>query len=225
MKKIGIIGGLGPLATVKFLELIKKELKHQNQEAEIVVINDPTTPDRTEYILNNDKPNPINKILDMVNKLNLAKVDVIVMPCNTASYFYKEILDNTNIHFINIVSETVNEIKKLGIKKVALLATYGTVKSQIYETLLEKENIKCIIPDSIGMKITADVIYKKVKQNENIKIDNFYNLIEELKEEGAQKIIFGCTELSALKQIENINDNYIIDAMEILAKNTVESIK
>lgn len=225
MKKIGIIGGLGPLATAKFMKLIEQELEKQNLNAEIITINDPTTPDRTEYILDNNKPNPINKILKMVEKLNKAKVDVIVMPCNTASYFYKEIQENTNIHFINIVSETVKELKKNKIKKIALLATYGTVKSKIYENLLCKENIKCIIPDKIGMKITADVIYKKVKQNENIKLNNFYKLINELKEEGAEKIIFGCTELSALKQIENINEDYIIDAMEVLAKNTIKYIK
>ena len=60
--KIGIIGGLGPLATVKFMELLNSKINNK-KEIELVVINDPTTPDRTEYILDNSKPNPISSIL------------------------------------------------------------------------------------------------------------------------------------------------------------------
>ena len=98
--KIGIIGGLGPLATVKFMELINERI--DDEDIELVVINDPTTPDRTSYILDNTKDNPVYKILDMVKKLEKANCSVIVMPCNTAYYFYKEIKNATNIHFINI---------------------------------------------------------------------------------------------------------------------------
>ena len=68
MKRIGIIGGLGPLATAKFMELLNEKLVLTNEEVELVVINDPTTPDRTAYILDNNHDNPINNILDMVKK-------------------------------------------------------------------------------------------------------------------------------------------------------------
>ncbi len=224
MKKIGIIGGLGPLATVKFMELLNKDLNYL-EEVEIIVINDPTTPDRTSYILDNSKENPLKKILEMVKKLEITKCNVIVMPCNTASYFYKEILNNTNIPFINIVQETVNYLQEKKIKKVALLATEGTIKSEIYENLLKEVNIECLIPSSKKQEIVSSVIYDGVKSNKDIDLTNFLNLCDNLKKQGAEKIIFGCTELSALKITKKLDDEKFLDAMEVLAKKTIEFMK
>ena len=130
LKKIGIIGGLGPLATVKFMELLNENLKDITENVEMVVINDPTTPDRTSYILDNSKPNPVNKILEMVEKLNICDVSLITMPCNTASYFYHEIKAKTTIPFINIVEEAVKYLAEKNIKSVGILATEGTIKTK-----------------------------------------------------------------------------------------------
>lgn len=225
-KSIGIIGGLGPLATVKFLEILNENIdKNSNKEFEIVVINDPTTPDRTEYILDNTKPNPLDNILKMVKKLDKNNVDVIVMPCNTASYFYKEINNATQTHFINIVYETVKFIEKMNIKKIGLLATEGTIKSGVYKELLDKFNIECLVPKENDQKIINEIIYGCVKQNKKANMEEFYKVSNNLQNEGAQIIILGCTELSALKKIENIDSLIFIDAMDILAKSTLEFLK
>ena len=223
--KIGVIGGLGPLATVKFMEMINNKLINIDKEIELVVINDPTTPDRTSYILDNTKENPINSILDMVKKLENFNVDLLVMPCNTASYFYKEIITNTNILFINIVEETVKFLKNNNIHKVGLLATEGTIKSGIYKELLDNYNIELIIPKDEEQKIISSIIYDGIKRNKKIDLSDFNKVINHLKELGSEKIILGCTELSALKEIYQINNNNLIDAMEILSDSTLKHIK
>ena len=222
--KIGIIGGLGPLATAKFMEMLDERIDN-SKETEMVVINDPTTPDRTSYILDNTKDNPVYKILEMVKKLELFNVDLLVMPCNTASYFYKEIENNTNILFINIVEETVKYLNSNNIKKVGLLATEGTIKSNIYKYLLDKYNIELITPNIEEQKIISDIIYDGIKSGKDINLDNFYEIINSLKELGSEKIILGCTELSALKELYKINNDILIDAMEILADSTIKHIK
>lgn len=221
--KIGIIGGLGPLATVKFMELINERIDDDN--VEIVVINDPTTPDRTSYILDNSKDNPVYKILYMVKKLEMANCSVIVMPCNTASYFYKEIKNATDIHFINIVLETVKYLAEKKIKKVGLLATKGTIKSKIYEDLLNEYGIECIIPNNQEQDIVQEVIYDGVKSNKDISLDDFYEVSNRLKKEGCEKIILGCTELSALRKMKGLYQEEYLDAMEVLADNTVNYVK
>ena len=223
--KIGVIGGLGPLATVKFMEMINNKLINIDKEIELVVINNPTTPDRTSYILDNTKENPINSILDMVKKLENFNVDLLVMPCNTASYFYKEIINNTNILFINIVEETVKFLKNNNIHKVGLLATEGTIKSGIYKELLDNYNIELIIPKDEEQKIISSIIYDGIKRNKKIDLNDFNKVINHLKKLGSEKIILGCTELSALKEIYHINNNNLIDAMEILADSTLKHIK
>lgn len=220
--KIGIIGGLGPLATVKFMELLNEKIK---DDVEIVVINDPTTPDRTSYILDNKNSNPINNILDMVKKLEVFKCDVIVMPCNTASYFYKEIQNATNIHFINIVEETVKYLANNKIKKIGLLATKGTIKSKIYENLLKEYNIECIIPNDEEQEIIHEVIYDGVKSNKDINLDKFFEVTNKLKDMGCEKIILGCTELSALRKMKGLYQDYFLDAMEVLRDDTIKFIE
>ncbi|MBQ8892469.1 MAG: amino acid racemase [Bacilli bacterium] len=221
--KIGIIGGLGPLATVKFMEMLNERLKN-DKNVEIIVINDPTTPDRTSYILNNKKDNPVFKILEMVKKLELFECNLIVMPCNTASYFYKEITKNTNIPFINIVEETVKYLNKNNIKKIGLLATEGTIKSYIYKELLDLYNIDLIVPDDKDQEIVSSIIYDGIKSNKEIDLNELYKVINDLKNNGSEKIILGCTELSALNKIYNLNNEILIDAMEILADSVIKYI-
>lgn len=223
--KIGIIGGLGPLATVKFMEMLNNRLDNIKKEIEIVVMNDPTTPDRTSYILDNTKDNPINNILEMVKKLEIFDCNLLVMPCNTASYFYKEIINNTSILFINIVEETVKYLKNHNIKKVGLLATEGTIQSGIYKELLDKYNIELIIPNKEEQTIISSIIYDGIKSGKEVNINDFYNVMNHLKKYGSEKIILGCTELSALKEIYKLKEEYLIDAMEILADSTIDYIK
>lgn len=225
MKRIGIIGGLGPLATAKFMELLNEKLVLTNEEVELVVINDPTTPDRTAYILDNNHDNPINNILDMVKKLEISQCDVIVMPCNTASYFYKEIQNNTKVPFINIVEETVKYLSSHNIKKIGLLATCGTIKSKIYEDLLNNYHIECVIPKQNDQEIISKVIYDGVKSNKDIDLTDFFNITKKLLNEGCEKIILGCTELSALRKMKNMYQDEFLDAMEILADNTIKFIE
>ena len=223
--KIGIIGGLGPLATAKFMEMLNKKLSNYDNEYEIVVIDDPTTPDRTSYILDNSQENPINSILEMLKKLELFNCDLIVMPCNTASYFYKEITSNTNILFINIVEETVKYLNSLNIKKVGLLATEGKIKRKIYEELLNEYGIELVLPNNKNQNIISSIIYDGIKSGKHIDLQNFYAIINNLKQQKCEKIILGCTELSALKEIYNIKKPILIDAMDVLVNSTINHIK
>ena len=215
--KIGIIGGLGPLATVKFMEMLNKYLNN-SREIELVVINNPTIPDRTAYLLDNSKPNPVYSIVETVRKIELFDCDLIVMPCNTASYFYKEIMSATNIPFINIVEETVNFLKNIDIKKVGLLATEGTIKSNVYKSFLNKNNIELVLPSNEEQKIISSIIYDGIKAGKEINIDEFNTIINNLYNKGCEKIILGCTELSVLNIIYNLNNHLLVDAMEILAR-------
>ena len=161
----------------------------------------------------------------MVKKIEIFNCDLLVMPCNTASYFYKEIIKNTNILFINIVEETVKYLSDNNIKKVGLLATEGTVQSGIYKELLDNYNIDLIIPNKEEQDVISSIIYDGIKSGKEININDFYKVINHLKNQECEKIILGCTELSALKEIYHLKDEYLIDAMEILADSTIKYTK
>ena len=113
----------------------------------------------------------------------------------------------------------------MNIKKIGLLATEGTIKSGVYKELLDKFNIECLVPNENDQKIINEIIYGCVKQNKKANMEEFYKVSNNLQNEGAEIIILGCTELSALKKIENIDSLIFIDAMDILAKSTLEFLK
>ena len=208
-KKIGIIGGLGPMATVCLMELLDSK--------NLVIINDPTTPDRTKYILDNKKDDPTPNILNMIKKLESQNVDIISMPCNTASYFYESIKDNISCEFVSIVDETVKYIKHLNIGEVGLLATNGTIKSRIYENAFSNHNIKLLTPSYENQENVMSIIYDEVKAGKKVSIDKLKYAINDLKNQGAKKIILGCTELSVIYNNGLIDDESLIDSIKVLA--------
>ena len=219
--RIGVIGGLGPLATAKFMEMLARRFAEHHEPVELAVISDPTTPDRTSYILGSSKENPVGSILAMVDRLAALGCGLLVMPCNTASYFYREIEARTDIKFINIVEETVKFLVQRGVKKVGLLATEGTVNSGIYKELLDQAGIELAVPDEAGQKTVSAIIYEGIKKGAPVDLDAFFEVVRSLEALGCERVILGCTELSALKELYRLGDPVLLDAMDVLADSTL----
>lgn len=105
---LGILGGVGPLATAYFMELlIKKTPARTDQDhMPMIVFNDPQIPDRTAYILDHAKPNPRPEMAKVARWLEEAGADYIAIACNTAHYFYDDINEAVKIPVVNIMEET-----------------------------------------------------------------------------------------------------------------------
>lgn len=223
MEKLGIIGGLGPMATIYFMELVVKmtSAKADKDHIPMVIYNYPNTPDRTEYILDNSKPNPISDILDMGENLLAQGAKYIAMPCITAHYFGKELNEKLGTSFINMIEETAKYLKIKNIDKVGLMATDGTIKSKVFENTLNRYGIDVVIPTDEKQKMVMDIIYNQVKAGKEVNIDELYCVKSELKSNGAKLFILGCTELSVVKGNYPL-DGEFLDVLEILAKRSVE---
>ena len=157
----------------------------------------------------------------MVDRLSALGCGLLVMPCNTASYFYREIEARTDIKFINIVEETVKYLAQRGVKKVGLLATEGTVKSGIYKELLDEKGIELAVPDAAGQKTVSSIIYEGIKKGAPVDLDAFFEVVRSLETLGCERVILGCTELSALKELYRLGDPVLLDAMDVLADSTL----
>lgn len=223
MKKLGIIGGLGPMATIYFMELVVKmtSAKADKDHIPMIVYNYPDTPDRTEYILDNTKPNPLKAILDMGTELINGGADYVAMPCITAHYFGKDIIEKIGNGFINMLEETAKYLKLKDIDKVGLMATDGTIKSRVFENTLNEYGIDVVLPSEQKQKTVMDIIYNQVKAGKEVNIDDLYSVKSELKRNGAKLFILGCTELSVVKGKYPL-DGEFLDVLEILAKRSVE---
>lgn len=137
MKKLGIIGGLGPMATAYFMRRIIEmtDAATDQDNIEMVIYNSPSIPDRTGYILDNTKESPLPKIIDLANRLELQDVDYIAIPCITAHYFHQQIAKSVDVPVSNGIREAADYLSEHGIKKVGIMATDGTVSTRLFDSV------------------------------------------------------------------------------------------
>lgn len=157
-------------------------------------------------------------------RLQSMGADVLVMPCNTAHYFYDKITPFFDIPLLNMLKLTAQEIKKRDISKIGLLATDGTIKSGVYHTVLAEAGIELVIPSPEKQTSVMDVIYNGIKaSNRDIDLNGFYDTIDELFEQGAEILILGCTELPVAFDIFHI-DRPAIDPTAVLAAAAIQFV-
>ena len=223
MKTIGIIGGMGPLATVHLFERIVLRTKAERDQEHIRVLIDSNTniPDRTKAILGNGE-DPVKELVSSAKILENSGADFLIMPCNTAHYFIEEIKKHVNIPFIDMPEETAKyTYEKYGNDTVVgIMATDGTIKSKIYENYYSKLGIKTVVPAKTQEKI-MEFIYEVIKKgNYNAGTDLLLECSDELRELGATAFLLGCTELSSAQYLYKFKGSFI-NPMEILTEKAI----
>ena len=221
-KLVGVIGGMGPMATTKFMELVINNTKAEKDQdnVDMLVCQYSSTPDRTAYILGNSNEDPGESMIKAAKLLESEKCDFLVMPCNTATFFYDKIAKEISVPLINIAEETVKHSLKMGAKKIGLMATDGTIKASVYDQYIP-EGITLFKPDEEHQKRIMDVIYKEVKQNLIPNKENFIDIINYFKNNGCDVVVMGCTELSVAVEQLDIDDPKVVDSLTVLAKLTI----
>ncbi len=221
--KLGIIGGMGSMATVEFFKRIvdKTKANCDQEHLDLIILNHASMPDRTRSILNNNKDLFLKLIKDIELLENIG-VSYIAITCNTSYYYIEELQKRTKLNIINMPFETLQYIfNNYGSVKVGLLGTTGTLKFDIYNKYASQFKIKIIKPNEIDQNIIMDSIYK-LKQTKNLYYPKIEQIIIKMLKE-CDFIILGCTELSLMKF--NIDSVKIIDAMDILVKKSIELVK
>ncbi len=227
MKKttlLGILGGLGPMSTVYFCELLCLHTKAEcdRDHIDMLVSSRATTPDRTAFILDNTMEDPLPVMIEEAHRLERAGVDLLVIPCNTAHYFYDGLSAACHTPILNIIRETVAHLHRCGIQRMGLLATDGTVRSRAYLRICKEYGMECITPSDGEQDVIMSVIYDQIKQNKAPDIPAFLRVADSLRERGCEKLVLGCTELSLLKK-SLPNADIFTDSLEVLAYRTIQS--
>ncbi len=223
-KTVGVLGGLGPMATVHFYKLVVDMTKANKDQdhVDMIIINRASTHDRTDYIIGKSDNNPLDMILEDAKRLEKAGCDFIVLTCNTAHYFYEEIASSVNVEVLNMLEITVDEAIKRGLNKLAILATSGNIKTKQYQNMCEKKGLDYYVPNDDLQKKVMKIIYDDIKSGNNDYKQDFDFVIERVKSEGCDGVILGCTELSIIKENENLFEKFYVDSSEELAKMTIK---
>ena len=224
MKTLGVIGGLGPMATAYFLQLVTQmsDAKTDQDHMEIIMLSKPSIPDRTKYIIGQSADNPVGEMILAGKKLKEDGADLIAIPCITAHYFHDELEKEIGIPVIHAIEENGTYLKNTGVEQIGVLATDGTVQSHLFQKCMSKYGINCIMPGQEAQRKVMSIIYDNIKAGKKADIDTFNEITAELILSGAQVVLLGCTELSLLKRDNRLQAG-CLDVMEVLARKAVES--
>ncbi len=226
-KVIGILGGMGPEAT---LDLFKKIIQitpatRDQEHLRLIIYNNPKIPDRTDAILGKGE-NPVPMIVSSGISLAKAGADFIVIPCISAHFFLEELYQKLNLPILSALDEVSGFITLHNpqIKSVGLLATKGTIHGGMFQKKLQESNINTLVPDLDGQECVMSAIYKIKgfkashvrEESKKILVDIANILIKK----GAQGIIAGCTEIPLALESKDLKVP-LFDPILILAEAAV----
>ena len=226
MKTIGIMGGMGPMATVDLMKkiILATPASKDQEHIPMLVDNNSQIPDRTKAIMGQGA-SPAPEMVKTAKRLMMAGADFIIIACNTAHYFLPEILPQISIPVLSIIDVTTNSALEKGFKSVGLLATTGTVSTGLYQKKLEASGIQCITPSADKQHLIDDMIYQGVKaNNENYDTRAVKELLAEMQNAGAEAFILGCTEVPVAVSMYKLQGEFI-DATDELAKAAIKFAK
>ena len=198
-KSIGILGGMGPLATADLFRKIVLMTKAERDSDHIRIYIDDNCfiPDRTGAILRGGE-NPLPQMRDSLSKLQACGADCIIMPCNTAHYFLPELKKDAKVPFISILEATADYCREMYPGKTAcILGTAATLDMKLYDNALSAKGVNYVTPSDEGKKTLMRIIYDCVKAGrpvEECRAD-FEAVIAEGLGKGADYFVLGCTEL------------------------------
>ncbi len=226
-KTVGIIGGMGPEATVDLMQRIIKLTPAWDDIDHIrcIVDNNPKIPSRIKAIIDGDGEDPTPFLADMARKLEAYGADVLAIACNTAHFYFDAIQAAVKIpviHMIDAVVDTLRE-RRLSNRKIGLLASPAVNITGIYEKKLAPANFEAIFPDGPYQQRLFDVI-RAVKAGtpaEQLYLA-YTDIGSHLKQKGADLAVVACTELSALDCTSGIDT---LDAAQVLAQHIVNLVK
>lgn len=195
-KVIGIIGGMGPMATADlFTKIIENTAAATDQEhLHVLIDNNTDIPDRTACILEGSDA-PLGPMVESAKRLADQGADLLIIPCNTAHYFHDGVQAAVDVPVLNMPEISARYCADHGFSAVALLSTAGTVRAQIYEPYFEKLGIRLLHPTKVGIDNLMYLIYDEIKAGRTPHPERLYPEIMSLEDQGAQAFLLACTEL------------------------------
>ncbi|MGN6459999.1 MAG: aspartate/glutamate racemase family protein [Pseudolabrys sp.] len=222
--KLGVLGGMGPAATVDFLRKLVAETPASTDQEHVptVVYSAPYTPDRTASILGQG-PSPLPVMLNGMRLLEQLGASCVAIPCNTAHYWYSELMESSAIPILHIADAACDHAaQKVSVGGcIGILATAGTLVSGVYQRRIESRGYQCLNPEQRDLdELIMPAIYQVKAGNIAAATPLLEQAKRRLVERGAGQVIMACTEIPLALEIGE-TEEFLIDATQALARNCV----
>lgn len=227
-KVIGVLGGLGPWATLDLFEKILRLTPAQRDQdhLRLIIDNNPKIPDRSPAILG-DGEDPTPALVATARNLQAAGADLIVIPCNTAHAFYDRIAAAVTVPVLHIMEEVARaaKIEVPDLRQVGVLATRAAVAARLYHRAFERVGVEVLVPDAAGQEIVNRAIYAVKAGQMGVDITHgLAQVAQRLITAGVQAIVLGCTELPFVLRAGDVSIP-LLDSNLILARAAVRAAR
>ncbi len=216
---LGILGGMGPYASLEFNKKIfdftpaTKDWEHIHT----ILDSDVSIPSRTRHILYGEE-DPTPYIVEAINRLASVGAKAVVLPCNSVHYFYDKVAREINIPWLNMLEIVADRIKSKGCRNTLVLGGYVTVSQRIYDSYLDHS----IYLDDVDNSIVYELI-ESAKINDWEHLENLSKkLLKVFNKYDMDSILFGCTELALSTTLQSYDLIPVFDSNEIYAQYAVQ---
>ena len=222
---IGIIGGMGPMASQLFYKMVTEHTAAERDQDHInlILLSDASMPDRTAAILSGQYQGPEEQLLSDARLLEQCGCTAIAITCNTAHFFADRIADKIGIPILHMIRETAATVaSRCPGGTVGILATDGTIQTGLYQKALEARGLTPWTPPAEIQKEVMHQIYDRVKKGLPCDRESWARIEAACRAAGCAAVVLACTELSVIKADEGLEDWYV-DPMETLARKVIET--
>lgn len=219
---VGILGGMGPMATVEAYRriVLATPARRDQDHLHVIIDADPSVPDRTLAIIDGG-PDPRPWLGASAARLVAAGAEIICMPCNTAHAFYPWLQDRVPVPIIHMVDEVAADATRVGARIVGLLSTQGTIATGIYSDTLTRAGLECRMPsDAAQSRVDEAIALVKAGDVGMRPAELFAEAAGGLTADGADVIVLGCTEISLLRDAL-ARSFLVVDALQSMVDRTV----
>ena len=223
---IGVLGGMGPLATLDFFSKVISETpaKEDADHVPMLIQCDPRIAPRPAAILG-DGRSPLPELLAGRDRLIFAGATALVMPCNTAHFWYADLLKGCTVPFLSIVDASVNELSQRADagSTIGIIATRATLAAQIFDPALIRSGYTVMLPDETAMKSLGLPGIELVKAGDILRGGQLIEeAVQALLNQGARSVILACTEMPlALDALKSPLRVHCVDSTAALARSCV----
>jgi len=227
MKRLGILGGMGPAASAEYVARLVAQTPASCDQEHIpfVLWNNPQIPDRS-ISMRNDDDKPLPFLLEGIQILKSARCDLIVIPCNTAHFWYDEMakLKVPIVHIVDSVADALRDVNAVG--TIGVMGTQATVELGLYQYKLNKGGWNCITPDRSEMEFFVQPAIGLIKAGKIVESQILLmKVIHSLIDRGASAVVLGCTELPLAIRIDKENGIPLINSIDSLVKSAIKHFK
>ena len=223
-KTVGVIGGLGPEATLDFFAkvLAKTQAATDQEHLHLIINNRPDVPNRNEAVAGTG-PSPGPALAENALSLAAAGVDFLVMVCNAAHAFQKDVTDAVELPFISLIDETVRATLEQvpEVKRVGVLGSSGCLDARLYQDAFAERGVSALVPEGEQRDTFMKLLYQIKGGDKGAKVKaEIRQLALNLVGEGAEAIIAGCTEVP-LVLFENDLAVPLVNSTDVLVDSTI----